>query len=47
MSEVVSDKDYIRMVVLGEHKSSCAEFTPKSIKYSAENIEIKEGLLND
>lgn len=47
MSEVISDKDYIRMVVRREHKSSCAEFTPELIKCSAENIEIKEGLLND
>lgn len=47
MSEVISDKDYIRMVVRGEHKSSCVEFAPELIKYSAENIEIKEGLLND
>ncbi len=47
MSEVISDKDYIRMVVRGDHKNSCVEFAPESIKYSAENIEIKEGLLND
>lgn len=47
MSEVISDKDYIRMVVRGERKSSCVEFAPESIKYRAENIEIKEGLLND
>lgn len=47
MSEVISDKDYIRMVARGEHKSSCAEFTPELIKCSVENIEIKEGFLND
>lgn len=47
MSEVISGKGCIRIVVQGEHKSSCAEFSPESIKYSAENIEIKEGLLND
>lgn len=47
MSEVISDKDYIGMVVRGDHKNSCVEFAPESIKYSAENIEIKEGLLND
>ena len=47
MSEVISDKDYISMVVRGDHKNSCVEFAPESIKYSAENIEIKEGLPND
>lgn len=47
MSEVISDKGYIGIVVRGDHKSSCVEFAPESIKYRAENIEIKEGLLND
>lgn len=47
MSEIISDKDYIRMVVCGEHKSSCVEFTPELIKCSVENIEIREGMLND
>lgn len=47
MSEIISDKDYIRMTVRGEHKSSCVEFVPESIKCSVENIEINEGMPND
>lgn len=47
MSEVISGKCYIGIVVQGDHKNSCVEFAPESIKYSAENIEIKEGFLND
>lgn len=47
MSEVISDKEYIKMVVLGEHKSSHVEHAQKSILYIAESIEVREGVLND
>lgn len=47
MSEVISDKEYIKNVVLGERKSSCAEHTQKSILCRAESIEVREGVLND
>lgn len=47
MSEVISDKEYIKNVVLGEHKSSCAEHSQKSILCIAESIEVREEALND
>lgn len=46
MREIISDKDYIRMVTQGERKSSCVEFAPKSVKCSAEAIDIKDQELN-
>lgn len=47
MSEVISDKEYIKMVALGEHKSSRVEHAKKSILCMAESIEVREGALND
>lgn len=47
MSKIISDKEYIKMIVRGEHKSSSVEVTAKSIMCSAESIEIRGGALND
>lgn len=46
MSEIISDKDYIRMVTQRKCKSSCVEFTPESVKCSSEAIDIKGQKLN-
>lgn len=47
MSEVISDKEYIKMIVRGEHKSSHIEVTPKSIFCSVESAKILEEAPND
>lgn len=47
MSEIISDKEYMKMVVRGEHKISHAEHAQKSILCRAESIEVREGALND
>lgn len=47
MSEVISDKDYIRLILRGQGKCSTIKVTPESVNICSEKIKIQEDAIND